>query len=43
VIATSGIAGVCAAEFGLRTALADLCTVEPELLPAAGVEATAHG
>jgi hypothetical protein len=30
-------------EFGLRATLADLSTVEPELLPAAGDEVTAQG
>ncbi len=35
------IAGACAAEFGLKATAADLSTVEPELLPAAGDEVTA--
>lgn len=36
------IAGACAAEFGLKATAADLSTVEPELLPAAGDEVTAN-
>ena len=35
------IAEACAAEFGLRATAADLATVEPELLPAAGEEVAA--
>lgn len=35
------IAGACAAEFGLAATVADLSTVDPELLPAAGDEVTA--
>ncbi len=36
------IARACAAEFGLEATVADLSTVEPELLPAAGDEVTAN-
>ncbi len=36
------IAGACAAEFGLKATAADLSTVDPELLPAAGDEVTAN-
>jgi len=36
------IAGACAAEFGLSATVADLSTVEPEVLPAAGDEVTAN-
>jgi para-nitrobenzyl esterase len=36
------IACACAAEFGLKATAADLSTVEPELLPAAGDEVTAN-
>jgi para-nitrobenzyl esterase len=36
------IAEACAADFGLRATAAELATVEPELLPAAGDEIAAH-
>jgi para-nitrobenzyl esterase len=36
------IAGACAAEFGLKATAADLGTVDPELLPAAGDEVAAN-
>jgi para-nitrobenzyl esterase len=36
------IARTCAAEFGLAATAADLATVDPEVLPAAGDEVTAH-
>jgi len=36
------IARACAAEFGLTATVADLATVEPQLLPAAGDEVTAN-
>ncbi len=36
------IAGTCAAEFGLSATVADLSTVEPDVLPAAGDEVTAN-
>jgi para-nitrobenzyl esterase len=36
------IACACAAEFGLKATAADLSTVDPELLPAAGDEVTAN-
>lgn len=36
------IAGACAAEFGVQATLAGLSTVDPDLLPAAGDEVTAH-
>jgi para-nitrobenzyl esterase len=38
----SDIAGACAAELGLEATVADLSTVDPELLSAAGDEVTAH-